>query len=441
MDKILVKLRKKIYFVPMIYSVVSIVFALFVIWIDINYVTNITRFSKFLLTDIGLGKSIFTALVGALLTMITVTFSTMMVVLTLYSSQMSPRSMQDFLEQRFIVHILGFMSGVFVFSLISLFAMKDLNEGRLSLSPFIGIIAAILTISAFILFIHKVSQSMRVNIYIQSLTDENLELINNKYLKNIKDNGITNVKPKDFEDNLKDEPLQVMAKKSGFIQLYEETKLWQYVLDNDLLIVCENRIGEFVLEDAVLFSIHVYNEEFERNIEKEAEKLLGCVLIGDDSNKNADIEAGLIKLSEIGVKALSSGINDPNTAYYCIENLGFLLSRIGMQFDQQFFLNEDNQAVLIVENTAFVDLLYKVFYQLRLYGQNDYLVIGAIIDALGRIAEANNYEVKMRIWRFAKYVLEGLVADNMKSLDKSYLNRRIYLLSRQTNQNPKELAL
>lgn len=439
MSKLFVKLNKKIYFIPIIYGFISVIIALIVGAIDRSIGLE-PVIPSWLLTDISLGRSIFTTLIGAILTMITVTFSTMLVVLTLYSSEMSPRSMQDFLEQKFISHILGLMTAVFLFSIISLFGMKDYKIGKLVLAPFLGVVLSIVTIISFIYFIHKVSQYMRVNIYIQLLTEDNLKLINEKYLINIRDNGITNVVPKNFEESLQDEPIQVKSKKSGFIQLYDEKKLWGFALDNNVLIVCENAIGEFVLEDNVIFSIHV-KEELEEDFESIKSELHEHILIGDDSNKNADIEAGLRKLAEIGVKALSPGINDPNTAYYCIESLGFLLSKMGMQFDRQFFLDNEDNAVLVVENTAFVDLLYKSFYQLRLYGSEDYLIIGAILNALARIAEANNYQVKVRVWRFAKYVLEHLSPDTMKSLDISYLNRMITMLATQTNQNPKELIL
>ncbi len=440
MRKLFVRLNKKLYFIPIIYALVSIIIASIIAVIDSRLGTNYNSFFRAFLTDISLGRSIFTTLIGAILTMITVTFSTMLVVLTLYSSEMSPRSMQDFLEQKFISHILGLMTAVFMFSTISLFGMKDYEVDKLVLSPFFGVVFAVVAIISFIYFIHKVSQHMRVNIYIQLLTEEDLKLINERYLVNILDNGITNVVPKKFEESIQDKPLQVRSKKSGFIQLYEEQKLWDFALKNDILIVCENAIGEFILEDNVLFSIHT-DVDVEEDFEKIKSKLLEFILIGDDSNKNADIEAGLRKLAEIGVKALSPGINDPNTAYYCIESLGFLLSKMGMQFDQQFFLDNANNAVLVVENTPFVDLLYKSFYQLRLYGSKDYFIVGAILNALARIAKANNYQVKVRVWRFARYILEDLPADTMKSLDKSYLNRKITMLATQTNQNPKELIL
>ncbi len=440
MNKFYLKFNKKIYFIPAIYSLIAIIVALLVIPLDRSIGASITNVPSIFLAEIELGRSIFTTMIGAILTMITVTFSTMLVVLTLYSSEMSPRSMQDFLEQKFITHILGLMTAVFLFSIISLFSMKDYEANRLVISPFIAVILSIITIMSFIYFIHKVSQHMRVNIYIQKLSEENIKLINEKYLVNIKDNGITNVVPENFEDGLVDEPIQVKSNKSGFIQLYEEKKLWGYALKNGLLIVCENAIGEFILEDHSLFSIHIKDKD--KIDEKEISKKLNeFIVIGDDSNKNADIEAGLRKLAEIGVKALSPGINDPNTAYYCIENLGYLLSKMGMQFDRQFFLDNNNNAVLVVENTPFVDLLYKSFYQLRLYGKDDYFIVGAILNALARIAEANNYQVKVRVWQFAKYILEDLSAEEMKSLDKSYLNRKVIMLANQTNQSPKELVL
>jgi uncharacterized membrane protein len=440
MEKFLIKIRKKFYFIPVLYSIFAMILSLFVIYVDSNYFLDQYNIPRFLLTELDLGVSIFTSLVGALLTMITVTFSTMMVVLTLYSSDLSPRSIQDFLEKKFTTRILGFMSAVFVYSLVSLYAMKESTNGNLYLSPFIGILLAIITIFIFIYFIHQVSKSVRVNLYIQQLTKENIEIIDNKFKESIEDNDITNIKPEGFEDTLSEEPFQIKATESGFIQLYEEKKLWNLALDNNIIIVCERAIGDLVIEDVEIFSVHGLEES---DIDKDelVDKLLGMVIIWEDSNKNEDLEAGLKKLVEVGIRALSPGVNDPNTALFCIDNLGLLLSKIGTEFDRQFFLNDEGKAVLVVENTPFVDLLYNVFYQFKLYGEKDNFVIGSLLEALGRIAKANNFEVKSRVWRFARYIVESKKEEELVDMDKSYLNRKISLLAKHTDHSAKELYL
>ncbi|NDL67053.1 DUF2254 family protein [Anaerotalea alkaliphila] len=56
--------------------------------------------------------------------MLTISFSTMMVVLTIYGGQFSPRTLQDFLEKRMTQRILGYFMGVLVFSIFALFSMK-----------------------------------------------------------------------------------------------------------------------------------------------------------------------------------------------------------------------------------------------------------------------------------------------------------------------------
>ena len=99
--KFFISLRSKLYLIPVIYTVIFIIIALFINFIDNIYcITLTTNLPSFLFTTRELGVTIFSVEVGSLATMLTITFSTMMVVLTIYGNQLSPRTLQDFLEKK-----------------------------------------------------------------------------------------------------------------------------------------------------------------------------------------------------------------------------------------------------------------------------------------------------------------------------------------------------
>ncbi|QOR34925.1 DUF2254 domain-containing protein [Clostridium sp. 'deep sea'] len=435
-------IKKKIYYIPVMYSIFSLLFSFIISYIDYVFIQQVTiEFPVFFVTGIELGRTIFSTLIGALLTMITITFSTMLVVLTLYGSQLSPRAMQDFLEKKSTLQTLGYFSGVFIFSIVSLFFMKSSQVGALVLSPAIGVVAAVFCIFVFIYFINDVSKSIQVNLFIQALVDENLALIERKFEINEADNGITSVQPAGFEETIKTDPIAIESPASGFIQLYYEQRLFEFAKEKNVIINCEKKIGEHVLEGTVLISIYNADANFTANLDANVEYLLKSILIGDETNKYDDVELGLKKMVEIGVRALSPGVNDPSTAIYCIKNLGYLLGRIGERLDNKFYLNEEEQAILIVENTPFVKLLYQSFYQIRLYGASDLFVNIAIIEALTTIAKGNSKAIKNQIWEFGTYVIQSLDSTKLMDLDIDHLNDKIYQLALETNRNPSGLLM
>lgn len=64
-------------------------------------------------TSVDLAKQILGTLAGALLTITTFTFSTILIVLTMYSSQFSPRVVDNFLTNKITMKVLGLFVGVF----------------------------------------------------------------------------------------------------------------------------------------------------------------------------------------------------------------------------------------------------------------------------------------------------------------------------------------
>ncbi len=118
--KLFVAVRGKLYFVPGLFALCFTVLAVVFIYLEVSMHDVLARsLPVFLFTSRGDGVSILSMAAGSLVAMMTFTFSIMMVVLTLYGSQLSPRTLQDFLEKRITLRILGFFIGALVFTAIS----------------------------------------------------------------------------------------------------------------------------------------------------------------------------------------------------------------------------------------------------------------------------------------------------------------------------------
>ncbi len=294
MRKFVFNIRTKLYFIPGLFTAFFI--ALAVVFINIDYRSAGPAQQSaltFFYTSRSLGGSILTTVVGSLLTMLTITFSIMMVVLTIYGSQLSPRTLQDFLEKKTTLRILGFFMGSLVFSIISLFAVKSEQLGNLVLSPAVSVLLLILAVILFAYFIHYIAKSVQVTLYVQHLVKETAARIDN-YLRAIDDDpDIVSGSLTEYSSILESNAREITADESGFIQYYDEKKMFAFAREHEVVLSCVNSVGGHVLAGDPLLRIYHYERLSEtadaEKLENLEAQLLGMVYIGDETNLYEDI--------------------------------------------------------------------------------------------------------------------------------------------------------
>ncbi|MFW5999690.1 MAG: DUF2254 domain-containing protein [Halanaerobiaceae bacterium] len=424
-------LRSRIYFIPGCYSLAALIISIILIYIDTQYSQQLQLvLPEYLFTSIDLAKTILSTLAGSIFAMITVSFSTIMVVLTMYSSQFSPRTLQDFLQSKTTLKVLGVFCGGFIYSILTLLFLHDTTRERVVFSADIGVFVAILCLGYFVYFIHHVADSVRVNILVERLRDEILEIVERIDIRTDTSREIRNHPPENVNDLLTGEPVEVYAGDYGYIQRIYDIELTELADELDVIIRAEKMVGDYVTGNSLVFTIWRHEGEIEN-----PEKFLDYVLIDRERSKKNDIEFGMLKLTEVALKAISPAINDPNTAIFCINQLGWILSRIAVSgIERTYFFGAEDRLRLIQEDITFDQLLYKTFYQLCYYGNEDVSIAGSILDALLIIAEGSPPEVKNAVWKFSDFVLGKFNKEILHKEDKRFINRKIYKLARETKQ-------
>jgi uncharacterized membrane protein len=433
LKRMMLFLRSKLYFIPGIYTVVFVFAAFFVKWIDQTQSAFLNQYlPDILLVEASHGSDIFSMASGSLLSMLTITFSTMMVVLTIYGGQLSPRTLQDFLENRQTQRILGYFMGTFSFSVVSFFLIRDRQDNGQLIAPFIGIILIIIAVGVFARLIHFVAKSVQVSQYVQNLVKEVSDLIDKKQ-QQVQDNPQISNEPLDsFEKILDQEAYEIHSQYSGFIQLYEEEKLYALAKKYGVTIHCERRIGEHILEDDILVKVYKYDVSMDKEDKEEdtlTAKILKNIVVGDEINLYDDIGNRSRKLVEIAVRALSPGINDPGTAVFCIEKMGFLLHKIALAFDAKVYIDDEREVRLIVQKVVFRRLLYDHFYQIKLYGSKDFFVFDAMVRALTTIAKDSTDQIRSEVAEFSNYLMYDLDLDQIAPIEKEIVQERLYQLA------------
>lgn len=329
--------------------------------------------------------------------------------------------------------------GTLIYSITQLHFLPEARDGLYSLAGGVGVLLAIGCLILFAYFIHHVANSFQVNLMIERITKEVLSIINKKQLQNFRNNNrpITTELPDEYEDHTFGEASNLKAQEDGYIQTVNNTDLVDFAAEHDCRLRLEQALGDYITKDTTLFSMWGDNLPYP---EKEIKKLLHALEIGEEKNSEENGEFGLIKLVEVALRAISPGINDPNTAIFYIQKIGYVLSDIAQsKRHKTYYYDDNNKLRLIVNKIPLKDLFYQSFSQIKHYASHDYSVMGACVDALAFISKRSAHSIRGICWEFPLYLFEGCDCSGMASLDRIYLERKMQELAfvtRHTGKNP-----
>lgn len=426
--RFMLALKGKLYIIPLIYSCSFALLSMALLFFDRHsYELFGDYIPEWAFISGASSVAIFSLVSTSLITIVTVSFSIMMVVLTIYGSQLSSRSLQDFLAKKITLRILGYFVGTLIFALIQL-TYAETDEFAYILAPTIAIMLLIIGVIILIYFIHFISKSIQIAHYIDDVVKETLGLL--EASQKLVDSSIyiQGGKIDDYSKSLEGEPWEVTTIKSGYIQHYDQKKLIEIAQTANIKILCEILIGEHILPNDVLMKVYGLDE----SVDKEAlkTKLIEAVYIGFEPDLYKDISTGTKRLVDVALKALSPGINDPSTAILCIEKIGYLLLEIAKGLEANIFLDEKEEVRVIIRSISFDRLLYNHFYQIKHYGMDDLFVIDAILLALTKIARDSSWSIRRRVWTFAKYLIEEIDLNKYHEIEQRALSEKIYQLSK-----------
>lgn len=383
------RLRTSFWFVPGGMVVLSLAAAYGAVWID--------QREAFLPDGIGLEKvspdglrSLLSTAATAVLTLAGLTFSATLVALTLASSQFGGRILRNFIRSLPNQVALGMLLANFVFCLVVLRHVQSAEEGSFvpQFATLVAFLATLVSLAAFIYFIHHISVSLQADRVVASIhqeLDETLERFFPDRLPDDPEERRANADKEDWEA-LEDE-WPVEAPTAGYVQALNMGGLVEICRDNDLRCRVLHRPGQFVHAGGDLLAVEGGSGGDLR------ERLADQVLIGRIRTAEQDFEFCLRQLVEVALRALSPGINDPFTALNCIDYLGAALAKVATRsLPRRTFRDGDGHPRVRTRPSTFADLLGAAFHQLRQAAASRPDVAIRLLDALARIAARTRIE-------------------------------------------------
>lgn len=380
-------------------------------------VSQIANLPDFFFIDFGQAESLLSTLAGSMLTVTIFLYSTTVAVLTMYSSQFTPRVIENFSNSKLLSRVLGTFLGGTVYCMLLLFLVDNV-AGKVSLLvPMVGAGYTLLGIIQFIAFIVSVSKSMQVQNVLSALAEQTEEAINTFIIsrKGRTDTG-------SFDTREYQHTYQIHAKGNGFFEDSDFSPFASLLRSHEGEIIFFARVGDFVSTNQHIADLHYNGEPLNEN----ATKKLSAVLVLEDKRYiDNDYRFAFQKIVEIALKGLSPSINDPNTAIYCLRHLGVLAGRLAQVEGDHIQMAVKNsvgtESRIIHQDFSFEEDMKEMFVQIIYYGKGDLYLVAAVLEALHTALLVSSDAHKSVIYAMVDYVFEEVGSLHQNPTEQNYL--------------------
>jgi uncharacterized membrane protein len=361
---------------------------------------------------------------GSTITVVGVTFSMILVVLALASSQYTSRILRNFMSSRVTQVVLGIFAGIFTYSLIVLRTIRGGNEGQFvpNLAVFFGFVLALGGVGALMFFIHHIASSIQASSIIASVAQETIAAIDRLFPKKLgqesdKDDDDQSLRPLTGR-NWRGVP----AKESGYIQSVDNAGLLHLAQDKKTIVRMEHGIGDFVVQNTTLVSLSLEEKPDEETITA----LQETFSISRYRTVEQDAAFGIRQIVDVALKALSPGINDTTTAVMCVDYLSAILARLAPRQTPSSYRYEEGELRVIAKGASFESLLAESFDQIRSNAKGDVAIMLRMLGAIQTLTSLTANPQRRRALREQVQWIAELAERTLESThDRARINTRL----------------
>ncbi|OEC36473.1 Uncharacterized membrane protein [Pseudomonas cuatrocienegasensis] len=325
--------------------------------------------------DLGLVRNadnarlILGTLVAGILSLMVFSFSMVMVVLNNAAASLSPRVIPGLISSKGHQKTLGVYLGTILYALLLITTIEQGNSSRVpSLGVLVTLALGITCLGLFVHFIRSISQSIQVEHILNTLYSTSLAKL---------DRCAASLATCEPPPNWPDDKgwITIHAQRSGYFKALNASEANKLLSQHQLRMSVLAHRGFFVVQGHPLFKLECPVDE------TITQELLDCFDFFIEEYVSAHYFFGCRQMSEIAVKALSPGINDPGTAIKTIDLLSVLLGRrLGLP-DRDFAALPDAPPRLYYHELTLDQLLLQLLGPIRAYGASDTSVLVSLLQA------------------------------------------------------------
>lgn len=314
------------------------------------------------LKDASTARTVISVIAAGILSLTVFSFTMVMIILNQAASQMSNRVLDKLIGNRFQQWVLGFYIGTIVYSLFLLSAIRDIDSGIYvpSLSTYLLIAFAIVDIFLFIYFLHYITQSVKYAVIINRIQQQTKKAMRKTCRLDV-EREMMPVK----------QGIILQSRTSGVFEGFDSGTLLGISKRHDCVFSFVCAPGTFVLENTPLMNVYPGSKILS---EAEQEEIRTCIHINQEESIESNFYCGFRQLTEVAIKALSPGVNDPGTAVESLRALFELLSYRMTHFPDNLMKDQEGQVRIITQKNSFETIFHACLIPIWHYGKKDRFV-------------------------------------------------------------------
>jgi len=322
------RLNANYWFYPATFSFLCAALALVTVWLDQNGYAQWLNNVDWLVPVRPKGASdILTVMAGTMIGVAATVFSITLVAVTYASGTYGPRLLTNFLEDKGNQISLAIFIGTFVYSLIVLRSVRAEDESASTgiaatatalpgFAPQLSLLVAYFLVTAcvavLVFFLNHVPSSIRINKVLEQIGTRLMGVINSAYPN---EDDFTEAREPEGGET-------IYARSTGYVQLIDFEDLEQVARKLDGVFSLRVRTGDFLHRGLPLLDVKGCKiEDVEESVQED-------FTFGPVRTPEQDPHFLIDELVEIGLRALSPGINDPFTAITALHWLGAATSEL-----------------------------------------------------------------------------------------------------------------
>jgi uncharacterized membrane protein len=328
-------------------------------------------------------RQILTAIAAAIITVVGVVFSIVIVALTLTSTQFGPRMLRNFIRDRGTQLTLGTFVGTFVYAVLALGSIGQGGHGNFvpHISITMTLVLMVVDLGVLIYFLNHVATQIQLPQVIAGIAGDLAVAITAQ--AGAESAHADRGRAAQVISRMDGPGGEVNAPGSGYLQFIHHRTLVQIASEVGAVVQLRYRPGHFLVQG------HPYATVWPASAAaKVASELARSHVVGPYRTLAQDVSFGIDQLVEIGIRALSSAVNDTFTALTCIDWIGDSLCKVTGRWEPtRIYADDRGEIRVITTEISYERLVQRSFEKVRQAGRGMPAVLIRQLDALAKIME------------------------------------------------------
>ncbi len=299
-------------------------------------------------------------------------FSITIAALALASSQMGPRLLRNFTSDRGNQATLGVFLGTFAYALTTLRTVRTKAEGEFipHVSLTLAVLLAFVCVAMLVYFVQHIASRINLDTLIDIVHDDVHAAIERLTVETPPATGGR----MDWQG-----AVAVRAVRQGYLQQLDQDGLADWAAAQHRTVQLLIRPGDYVFPDTPIALVLGGSEGAQ-------DAIRNAIALGPHRVGTADLEFAVRQLVEVAVRALSPGINDPDSAINVIDRLGGTLCVLSSRHLPGGAVERDGRVVLTRSVTTYDGLCDLMFDMIRQNAAASPAVLIHLLEVLALVA-------------------------------------------------------